>query len=208
MRLSRIALLCGLAAVAALLVWRGGDERREAQYAPVTPTPARPEQLPVPAASSPGAASAASGVAAAPEKSARPEAGRPRSPFALSSDHQALIQQAVIARADHELLEHEPRDDAWATKSELLIRQELARDPNAGNFDVISLECRQTMCAVQAFSYGDNSHRKWVDAMDDLLFTDSLAPGFDMVNTAFPTYGGRRSTVLTFFHRRTVKPQP
>ena len=147
-------------------------------------------------------------VAAAPKKLALPEARQPRSAFALSSDHQTLIQQTVLARADHELLEHQPRDDAWASESERLIRQELERDPSAGDFEVIAVDCRQTLCAVQAFSYGENGHREWVGAMDELLFAETLDRVFDMVNTAFPTNGGRRSAVLTFFHRKPVKPQP
>ena len=125
--------------------------------------------------------------------------------FALSSDHQTLIKQTVLAIADHKQLEHEPRDDAWATESERLIRQELALYPTASEFDVIAIDCRQTLCAIQAFSYSKNS-REWVNAMDELLFAKTLESEFDMVNTAFPTYGGR-SAVLTFFHRRTVKPQ-
>lgn len=126
--------------------------------------------------------------------------------FALSSDHQAMIKQTVLAKSDHQQLEHEPRDDAWATESERRIRQELALVPGSSDFDVIAIDCRQTLCAVQAFSYSKSS-RDWVNAMDDLLFTKPLESEFDMVNTAFPDQAGR-SAVLTFFHRRTVKPVP
>ena len=214
MRAPLIALLCGLAATAALLALREGGEQQEAPFAPLAPTPASaavpavsPQlQLPAPAARSPGAASAASTVAAPVKKLAQPEARPARSVFALSSDHQALIQETLFAPADHELLEHEPRDDAWATESERLIRQELARHGSAGDFDVIAVDCRQTLCAIQAFSYGENGHREWVGAMDE-LYKETLASVFDSVNTAFPTKGGR-SPVLTFLHRKPEKPQP
>lgn len=208
MRKPLLAVSCGLAvaAAAALLVSRGCDGRQEAQRAARPPAPASAAAPAVgqqPAAPLPDAASA---VAAAPVKPAVPEAGRPHSVFALSSDHQAMIKQTVIAKADHKQLEHEPRDDAWATESERRIRQELALYPSASEFDVIAIDCRQTLCAVQAFSY-TRSSRDWVNAMDDLLFAKTLESEFDMVNTAFPDQAGR-SAVLTFFHRRTVKPGP
>lgn len=207
MRIPLLATLCGLAAAAALVALRGCDEQQKVPYAPVAQTPASaavPAVRQQPAAPLPGAASA---VAAAPTKPALPQAKRPHAVFALSSDHQTLIKQTVLAIADHEMLEHEPRDDAWATESERLIRQELAQYPSAIDFDVIAVDCRQTLCAIQAFSYGKNSHREWLGAMDELLFAKTLESEFDMVNTAYPTEGGR-SAVLTFFHRRTVKPQP
>jgi hypothetical protein len=200
MRIPLLATLCGLAAAAALLAWRGCDEQRQAPYAPVAGVPAGTQQsaAPLPAP--------ASAVAAAPMKPVPPEAARPPlSVFALSSDHQTMIKQTVFAKADHKQLEHEPRDDAWATESERAIRQELAQYPSASDFDVIAIDCRQTLCAVQAFSYSKNA-REWVNAMDDLLFTKTLEGEFDMVNTAFPTEGSR-TAVLTFFHRRTAKPQ-
>lgn len=208
MRTPLLATLCGLTAAATLLALRGCDRQQDVQHAPVEPTSAVaavPAVGPQPAGQLTGAASS---VEAAPKKPALPEERRPYSVFALSSDHQIQIKQTVFAIADHEKLEYEPRDDAWAMKSERLIRQELAQHPNAGDFDVIAVDCRQTLCAIQAFSYGKNSHREWLGAMDELLFARTLNGEFDMVNTAFPTEGGSRSPVLTFFHRKTVKPQP
>jgi hypothetical protein len=128
------------------------------------------------------------------------------SSFALSSDHQTLIHETLLAAADHELLEREPREDAWATESERLIRDELARHASAGDFEVIAVDCRRTLCAIQAFSYGENGQRAWVEAVDD-LYKESLADIFDSVNTAFPTQAGR-SPVLTFLHRKAATPKP
>jgi hypothetical protein len=233
MRAPLIALFCVLAAGTALLALRGGGEPQEpqpapsarppraiaaepqqAQSGPLAPTPAsvtasamspQPQQ-PVAAARSPGATSAASAVAAAVVKPAPLEAGLVQSTFALSSDHQTLIQETLLAAADHELLEREPRDDAWATESERLIRQELARHGSARDFDVIAVDCRQTLCAIQAFSNGENGHREWVGAVD-ALYKETLASAFDSVNTAFPTQGSSRSPVLTFLHRKPVAPK-
>jgi hypothetical protein len=128
------------------------------------------------------------------------------SSFALSSDHQTLIHETLLAAADHELLEHEPRDDAWAIESERLIRDALARHASAGDFEVIAVDCRQTLCAIQAFSYGENGRRAWVGAVDD-LYEESLSSLFDSANTAFPTQAGR-SPVLTFLHRKSASPKP
>lgn len=231
MRALLIALSCGSAVVVAMLALRGGGESREARPAPIVPTPERTAepretqpaplappparaavpassgqlQPPVRAAASPGAASPASSPAAATLPA--PSAANPvKSSFALSSDHQALIHETPLAAADHELLEREPREDAWATESERLIRDELGRHRSAGDFEVIAVDCRRTLCAIQAFSYGENGHRAWVEAVDD-LYKESLASVFDSVNTAFPTQGGR-SPVLTFLHRRSATPTP
>jgi hypothetical protein len=147
----------------------------------------------------PRAAAPVTAEVAVAAKPSRVASGPVRSAFTLSSDHQALIREALIAAADHELLEHEPRDDPWASDAEQLIRQELARHESAGNIDVVAVDCRQTVCAIQAFAYGENGHRAWVDALDE-LYRQTLAGMFDSINTAFPTKG-TRSAVLTFLHR-------
>ena len=221
MRAPVIALLCGLAAAAAaLLVWQAGGEDQVAQptqptqtarLAPAAISTALPSSsllpgLPATAAVAGSAVRSAGAVAGAATRPP-PQAAIPvRSGFALSSDHQALIHDTVLAAADHQLLEREPRDDAWATEAERLIRQALARHGKAGDFDVIAVDCRETLCAIQAFSYGVNGHREWVNALDE-LYKQTLASRFDSVNTAFPTQGSR-SPVLSFLHRKSVDAKP
>jgi hypothetical protein len=220
MRGPLIALTCGLAAAAlVVLVWRGGGEpQTTSQPAPVARAPAsapasaanlQPQaEPPVTAAPARGAVAIPSPVAA---EVARPPvlpqaSSAAQSTFALSSDHRTLIQGTLLAAADFDQLESEPRDDAWATETERLIRQELARHGSAVDFDVITVDCRQTLCAIQAFSNGENGHRHWVEAVDE-LYKEALASTFDSVNTAFPTQGSSRSPVLTFLHRRPVAPK-
>jgi hypothetical protein len=231
MRALVIALLCGCAAAMALLALRWSGESQEAQLEPFVRTPARTAetretqraspaptfsgaaapassgrlQPPVPAASTPGAATPALPMAAA-TLPARSEASPVHSSFALSSDHQALIRETLLAAAEHELLEREAREDPWATESERLIREELLGHSDVGDFEVIAVDCRRTLCAIQAFSYGENGRRAWVGAVDD-LYKESLASVFDSVTTAFPTQDGR-SPVLTFLHRRSATPKP
>lgn len=222
MRGRLIALSCGLAAAAAALFVL--LERVEPPPPPlattrpalVAPTPASASvapvsaqpQPPVAAASSPGAAPPPAPAAA---ELARPPAPPPASPpvhstFALSSDHRALIQGTWLAAADLDRLESEPRDDAWATETERLIRQELERHGSAVDFDVIAVDCRQSLCAIQAFSNGENGHRRWVEAVDE-LYKETLASVFDSVNSAFPTQGTSRSPVMTFLHRKPAPPK-
>jgi hypothetical protein len=232
MRGPLIALACGLAAAVVVLraLYGGGEPQPATRPAPVAPVPASanvqavtplPQPLPqpllpppppqppppVPPAQRPGALAAASTIAAAATKPESPQASPAvASAFALSSDHRALIQGTFLAAADHDQLEREPRDDAWATETERLIRQELARHRSAVDFDVIAVDCRQTLCAIQAFSNGVNGHRQWVEAVDE-LYKETLASAFDSVNTAFPTQGSSRSPVLTFLHRKPVVPK-
>ena len=234
MRGSLIALACGLAAAAAVLfALRGGGEAEPPpapQDAPAAKGPASASEAavgapqppsseppapapepaplpPVPAVQRPAAPPAASAVAAQAALPAPPPSSpATRSTFALSSDHRALIQGTSLAAADHDQLEHERRDDAWATEAERLIRQELARHGGAADFDVIAVDCRQTLCVIQAFANGENGQRRWVEAVDD-LYKETLASAFDSVNTAFPTQGSSRSPVLTFLHRKPAAPQ-
>lgn len=225
MRGPLIALACGLAAAVVVLraLYGGAEPQSTTRPAPVAPVPASanaqavtpqplPQQMqpqprpPVAPARMPGALPAASAIVATTTKPESPQASPAvASAFALSSDHQGLIQGALLATADHDRLEREPRDDAWATEAERLIRQELARHRSAVDFDVIAVDCRQTLCAIQAFSNGENGHRHWVEAVDE-LYKVSLANVFESVNTAFPTRGSSRSPVLTFLHRKPVAP--
>jgi hypothetical protein len=214
MRGPLIALACGLAAAAALLLALHGGSGPvplpPPPPAPVATVPASaiaPEASPqppppVPAAQAPAEAPPAAPTVVAAVPKPAPQASPPvHSTFALSSDHRTLIQGTLLAAADLDRLESEPRDDAWATETEQLIRQELARHGGAVDFDVIAVDCRQTLCAIQAFSNGENGQRRWVEAVDE-LYRDALANVFDSVNTAFPTQGSSRSPVLTFLHRK------
>lgn len=221
MRGRLIALSCGLAAVAALLfAWYGGGEPPTiAAPAPTAPSPGgvassapspQPPSLaqePLPEMAAPlpnGPPSPASAVPAPVTKPAPPQAvPAVHSTFALSSDHRTLVQGTLLAASDLEQLESEPRDDAWASEAERLIRQALAQHASAADFDVVAVDCRQTLCAIQAFSSGENGHRRWVTAIDE-LYRDALASAFDSVNTAFPTQGSGRAPVLTFLHRKPV----
>jgi hypothetical protein len=215
MRAPLIVLLCGLAAAAVILALRGGGEEREARLAPPVPAPASAAaqamspHLPAPPdapARSREVTSSASAVAAAVVKPPQPEAQARRAVFALSSDHQALLHDTLLASADHDLLERESRDDAWATESERLIRQELARQGSGADFDIVAVDCRQTLCAIEAFSYGENGHSEWLEAMDQ-AFKEALGGTFSSINTAFPAEGAR-APVLTFLHRRPAQPKP
>jgi hypothetical protein len=215
MRAPLIALLCGLAAAATFLFLREGGAQRDAQLALPAPAPASATeqagsprlQAPAAPARSPEAPPPPRAVAAAVAKPQPPEPPPlRRSVFALSSDHQTLVQGSLLASADHDLLERESRDDAWATESERLIRQELARQSGGADFDVIAVDCRQTLCAIEAFSYGEDGHREWIEAMDG-AFKEALGSAFSSMNTAFPAEGAR-APVLTFLHRRPGEIKP
>jgi hypothetical protein len=214
MRAPLIALSCGLAVAAALLILREGGERREARLAAPAPAsagiavpaaslpPVPQRQAPTPSTprAAPAVAAVARPAAAAAAPPPRSEPPPRRTVFALSSDHQTLLQDTPLASADRDLLESEARDDAWATASERLIRDELARHASAADFDIIAVDCRQTLCAIEAFSYGEDGHREWVETMDE-AFKEALGGAFTSINTAFPAEGGR-APVLTFLHRR------
>lgn len=216
MRPAAIALLCGLVAIAAAaalaLAWHVAGERAQkppAPFASVAVPASAPAAASLAAAAPPPrlAAAAAAPRPAAPTSAAQaPRVQAQTTPFGLSSDHRALVQEASIAASDLQRLEQEPRDNDWAPEAERLIRSELAHHDSFAGFDIIAIDCRSTLCAIQAFSYGDEGNRQWVKALDD-VYRRSLIDSFDVLNTAFPTQGGR-AAVLTFLHRKPASATP
>lgn len=211
MRKPVLALLGCLAIAAILAAALGWDRRDEPARPTATPDPVAEAPARVPSAVSlpmppPSVPSPAAPAAPAPAPAMKPAASAVRSTFALSSEHRALVQEATLAAADLQLLEREERDNAWASEAEARIRAELAAHPSFANFEIVAIDCRQSLCAVQAFSYGEDGNRKWVTAFDD-LYRQSLVQAFDSLSTAFPNEGSR-AAVLTFLHRKPGAAKP
>ena len=198
-------LLAGLAAalcvVAAFEFGRGEDAARRFAATPAAP-PAAPS-APVPAAT-PTLAPAAS--APAPRRPASAPAAPVRAPFGLSSEHQRLVERGTLIAADLRAFEREERDEAWAAEAERRVRAELSAHPGFAGFDIVAIACRSSLCAVQAFSYGEDSSNRWQTAMGD-LYRDSLARDFDSLTSAFPAQANRTAQ-LSFLRRKPGGTRP
>jgi hypothetical protein len=126
-----------------------------------TPKPTDPESTPLPAAQV--------GVAAA--SSPKPTlASDP--PIALSAEHAQVLGQAV--RRDrppslgelHLQLSAETRDAAWSVPLEQSIQQYLQAANPSGEFEIMSVQCRATLCEVLAFGNLPTSGARWNQLWD------------------------------------------
>ncbi|MEK8034884.1 hypothetical protein AACH06_29055 [Ideonella sp. DXS29W] len=74
------------------------------------------------------------------------------SPVPMSYEHEQLAGPSRGTSSDlHLMLESEPKDTGWAYAAE----QQLRRTYEEAGTDIYSLECRSTLCEVQAFSASD-----------------------------------------------------
>ena len=153
------------------------------------PAPA-PVAVPAPAAPLPRAA-------AAPEPAAIP--------IALSAEHAKMLLPDAKGRPPtlpelHAELVGEGKDPAWSLATEQSIRQVLAADNASGEFDIMNVDCRSSMCEVLAFGNLPNSAEGWNQAMTDMK-KESWYSGIRGESTAMGVQNGRY-TVVTIFQRK------
>jgi hypothetical protein len=91
-------------------------------------------------------------------------------------------------------LQAEARDDPWASQTEGAIRAYLQVNAPVPAFEVLGVECRQTMCKVQAHGRSD----AW-DAVVKAMSTEPWAAFAGHSTSSTPTNG--RLALLTVFTR-------
>lgn len=119
----------------------GSTSIRPPSRTPPRPEPARAERVS-------GASEAAS-----PDKDAKPD-------VPVTDAHEPLLSSIYDGRPLrdwHEKLEREEKDMTWSYEKEQRLT-EFFTPPHGIAFDVRSIECRQTMCEVQAFALGPMQH--------------------------------------------------
>ena len=75
----------------------------------------------------------------------------------------------------HAELEAEAKDDSWAYYMEQSLQQFLAGHPDSPNFVISNIECRTTMCEIQAIGYDESTGPAW----NAMLFDMRQQPWFD-----------------------------
>jgi hypothetical protein len=182
-----LTFLIGAVAGAGVMAWASPGEGLVSSQAASQPTaPAAVQAL---GSAAPAAASAVAAVAAsaAPERcppapapqalpsvgvAPTPQAPAPAAPTAvvpvkLSTEHAAMVapppaDAKPLTLSDlHAQLLGEPKDVAWATTMEQNFRQFLAAGNQSGEFDVPTVECRQSVCEVMAFGNQPGSIERW-----------------------------------------------
>ena len=148
--------------------------------APAAPPPAPAPTVPVappkpPACPLAPATTAGTGVTptALPSPSAQSAMGRerPASPIPLSAEHATVLTtqetQPTLPELHARLLA-EPKDATWGPSTEDMIRRDLSAANDTGEFDIPTIECRETLCEVLAFGNAPTSPMKWSRAMGEL----------------------------------------
>ncbi len=63
----------------------------------------------------------------------------------------------------HDEVERQQRDPEWADFLDTKFRDRIASNPNLANIDVLSVECRSSVCEILAMGYGETAVRAWMD---------------------------------------------
>lgn len=150
---------------------------------------ARAERAPLPADTS----AATSPVVSAP-------------PIALSAEHAKMLttpeSQPTLPELHARLLV-EAKDPSWAAGTEDMIRRDLAAANETGEFDIPTIECRETLCEVLAFGNAPNSPLKWSRAMGELRKQWEAA---GLVNHSSSITGANGRFVIVSILERRRKP--
>jgi hypothetical protein len=91
----------------------------------------------------------------------------------LSAEHaKVLVQSADQSRPPslaelHMQISAEGKDAEWAFSTEQQIRQYLVSMDQAAEFEVMSVECRTTMCEILAFGNTPASGQRWNQLWDE-----------------------------------------
>lgn len=99
----------------------------------------------------------------------------------------------------HAELEAEPEDDSWSYFMEQSLRQFLGQHPKASLFTIFNVECRTTLCEIQATGYDPSTAPDW----DRILYDLGQQPWYDFrhVGTSQDEYQGQLA-IVTHLTRR------
>lgn len=163
-----------------------------------SPPPACPPALAAAAGPAPAASRGAGAVALPPAAPAVPE------PFPLSKEHAQILQapdeRPTLPQLHRQLLD-EPRDADWAAATEELLRRDLAAANQAGDFDIPTIQCRQTLCEVLAFGNSPAAIQRWQAAMQERSGAWREAAGL-VGNSLSITSAGGRAVIVGILERR------
>ena len=64
-------------------------------------------------------------------------------------------------RAVRDILESEATDDSWSYFMEQTLHMFISSHANAGNFSIFHIECRTTLCEIQAIGFDESTQPDW-----------------------------------------------
>jgi len=133
-----------------------------------------------------------------------------RTPIPISEAHADFIySQSVTDPSDgrtrpaREVLEAEEKDEGWSYFTEQALRLFISGHAEAKKFSIFHIECRSSMCEIQAVGFNDSTAPDWSRVLYDL----EQQPWYDFgqVGTSFNDYQGQLA-ILTRLYRQTSAP--
>ena len=153
-----------------------------------------------------GQAQDAPGISQSPTSSAE-RAGIPISDAHASFVHRQFTTDEATgeSRTVREIFEEEAYDDSWSYFMEQALRQFVSNHAEAAKFSIFHIECRTSMCEIQAIGFDDSTGSYWSRILYDL----SLEAWYDFgeVGTYSNDYQGQLA-ILTRLKRAETKSAP
>lgn len=127
-------------------------------------------------------------------------------PVPLSAEHAKILTtpetQPTLPELHARLLT-ESKDPNWAPGTEEMIRRDLSAANDTGEFDIPTIECRETLCEVLAFGNAPTSPMKWSRAMGELRKSWEAA---GLVNQSSSISGANGRYVIVSILDRRKRP--
>lgn len=182
--------------------------------APVRPTSPAPRvrastlaRAAEPVASSPREAVGRAIAVTPPVQMLKPASAEPK--VELTPQHKLLLMEPTPeemragAKSPHGLLESEIKDSTWAWEAEQALRSFLSDAGSTLQLEIVSVECRSSICVIQAFSQHPDTTSLWRKLFEHIdkppighLFGQSLAV------SSPPTEG--RAACIAYMTRKKI----
>lgn len=126
--------------------------------------------------------------------------------ISLSEEHFRMVspkpkdKRPLTIEELHQKIAAEPRDDGWALEVQMHWRNFLAQHAPSPDFDVVSVECRRTLCELAAFGNTPAADKRWDQALQTAK-QEAWAQQFMNTNTHITEQNGR-AVMLTILERR------
>ena len=134
-----------------------------------------------------------------------------RQPIPVSDAHASIIYNQSTRdeatgerRIVRDVLESEAKDDGWSYFMEQTLQMFIAGHSDADKFSIYHIECRTSMCEIQAIGFDESTSPDWSRVLYDM----SLQPWYDFgrVGTSVGNYQGQLALLTRLTRTKGTPP--